>query len=45
VCAACCVCWHRAESQGGFDPSSVGMSEKEAANIALAFGQVGTTLH
>lgn len=32
---------YRAESQGGFDPSSVGMSEKEAANIALAFGQVG----
>lgn len=30
---------YRAEAQGGFDPSSVGMSEKEAANIALAFGQ------
>jgi hypothetical protein len=33
-----CLC--RAESSYGFDPSSVGMSEKEAANIALAFGQV-----
>ncbi|WIA41955.1 hypothetical protein OEZ86_009259 [Tetradesmus obliquus] len=30
---------YRAESQAGFDPSSVGMSEAEAANIALVFGQ------
>jgi hypothetical protein len=30
---------YRAESQGGFDPASVGMSESEAANIALVFGQ------
>lgn len=30
---------YRAESREGFDPLSVGMSEKEAANIALAFGQ------
>lgn len=37
-CAVLYLC--RAEAQGGFDPSSVGMSEKEAANIALAFGQV-----
>lgn len=37
VCCGAC----RAESSGGFDPTSVGMSEKEAANIALAFGQVG----
>lgn len=35
------LCLSRAESSYGFDPSSVGMSEKEATNIALAFGQVG----
>lgn len=35
-----CVVGRRAENQGGFDPAAVGMSEKEAANIALAFGQV-----
>lgn len=29
----------RAESQAGFDPTSLGMSEAEAANIALVFGQ------
>lgn len=36
----CCLYTYRAESREGFDPLSVGMSEKEAANIALAFGQV-----
>eukprot|EP00775_Hariotina_reticulata_P014815 gene14815-14996_t len=30
---------YRAEKSAGFDPSSVGMSEAEAANIALVFGQ------
>lgn len=52
VCAVRCTLWPescacvgchrlcRAETREGFDPSSVGMSEKEAANIALAFGQV-----
>eukprot|EP00879_Flechtneria_rotunda_P001643 GHRR01001803.1.p1 GENE.GHRR01001803.1~~GHRR01001803.1.p1 ORF type:complete len:350 (+),score=128.99 GHRR01001803.1:229-1278(+) len=31
---------YRAEYQGGFDPSSVGMSESEAADLALKFGMV-----
>lgn len=30
---------HRAESQAGFDPAAVGMSEAEAADIALAFAR------
>eukprot|EP00882_Tetradesmus_deserticola_P001774 GHRQ01001906.1.p1 GENE.GHRQ01001906.1~~GHRQ01001906.1.p1 ORF type:complete len:351 (+),score=150.42 GHRQ01001906.1:100-1152(+) len=30
---------YRAEAQAGFDPASVGMSESEAANIALVFGE------
>ncbi|KAF8058368.1 DYF13 [Scenedesmus sp. PABB004] len=33
------VTLYRAESAGGFDPARVGLSEAEAANIALVFGQ------